>query len=222
MNSECFEASFLIVKDGVARITVMARSCMGVQDESAQILKSQLQRLELEGEVRVLVLSIGAHPLDIGCGSDARDGQPGGDELEEIECLTRALEASRPITIARLNGALRGDAADLALACDFRISTLDCQVSLPAVGSGRSLRSSTLRRWTSRLGLQNVRRLALAGKVIDATTMETIGFVDHAVPESEIDLRIGGFVERLLSTPASALLEMKQALNAMSRCSDVP
>ncbi len=67
----------------------------------------------------------------------SREGMPDGF-YEGQERAFRALEMLNAITIAGIHGHCLGGGVQLAISCDIRVSSDDCNIGLPAVNEGSS------------------------------------------------------------------------------------
>lgn len=178
------------------------------------VLHGQLDEINARPEVRVLVISGEGRHFCAGFDLDAVSTVDAGALFARF---TDALESARPITIARLHGGAFGGAADLALACDFRLGTSECRMFVPAARIGLHFYEGGMRRLISRLGLSAAKRVLLAGASLDAAELQRLGFLDELLPDAAaLDLRIEALVQDLLTMAPLALLPMKQHLNALA------
>ena len=85
-----------------------------------------------------------------------------------FEVVVNRLEDLGVPTICRLNGGVYGGSTDLALACDFRIGVDSCEMFMPAARLGLHYYKSGIKRYVSRLGVDNAKKLFLTAQKIDA------------------------------------------------------
>jgi len=126
------------------------------------------------------------------------------------------LEAARPVTIAAIDGGAYGGGTDLALACDFRIGTPNANMFMPAIRLGLHFYASGLRRYVTRLGLDQAKRLFLTAERIDADEMLRIGFLTELVPLGALAHRVQALSETLVGMAPMALLGVKHHLNQIA------
>ena len=209
------EPPALQIDGALARITLRRpRQANRLSADDLDVLAAQLAEVEARPEVRVLVLaSEGRHFCS---GFDLSSlGQV--DAGARFGALADALERARPITIARLQGGAYGGAADLALACDFRLGVPACEVFVPAARVGLHFYGGGLARFVSRLGLGMAKRVLLAGQTLDASALLACGYLDELLPDAEaLDAALAQRIETLLALAPLALLPMKQHLNALA------
>ena len=81
-----------------------------------------------------------------------------------FEVMVNRLEDLGVPTICRLNGGVYGGSTDLALACDFRIGVDTAEMFMPAARLGLHYYTSGIRRYVSRLGVDNAKKLFLTAR----------------------------------------------------------
>jgi len=151
------QAPLLEVGAGVARITLRRpRQANRLTVDDLDTLRGFIDEVSANAAVRVLVLAgEGKHfcsGFDLGALVTVDAGARFGE-------LADALEAARPITIARLHGGVYGGAADLALACDFRLGAPGVDMFVPAARVGLHFYAGGLRRFVERLGLATAKQV---------------------------------------------------------------
>ena len=99
---------------------------------------------------------------------------------ESWDRALRILEQSEKILICAMHGYALGGGLQLALACDIRIATEDCQFGLPAIKEGIVPGLGTLR-LPRYIGLGRAKWMALSGENIDGRRAYEIGLIDHLV-----------------------------------------
>ncbi|RZL40620.1 MAG: enoyl-CoA hydratase/isomerase family protein [Rubrivivax sp.] len=205
----------LDVADGVARITLRRpRQANRLTVDDLATLRSQLAGVDANAEVRVLVLASEGRHFCSGFDLAALSAADAGARFGE---LADALEAARPITIARLHGGVYGGAADLALACDFRLGGPSVEMFVPAARIGLHFYGGGLRRFVDRLGLSVAKQVLLAGRTLDAKALLGCGYLDQLLPDVEsLDLAMAALTSELQGMAPLALLPMKQHLNAIA------
>lgn len=126
------------------------------------------------------------------------------------------LEQARPITIAKIQGGIYGGGTDLALACDFRIGSQESNMFMPATRLGLHFYPGGLKRYITRLGLNQAKRLFLTAEKIDASEMLRIGFLTDLVPAIELDTKTHALIETLTQMAPIPLLGVKHHLNQIA------
>jgi enoyl-CoA hydratase/carnithine racemase len=125
------------------------------------------------------------------------------------------IEAARPVTIAAVSGGAYGGGTDLCLACDFRIGTTRANMFMPAARLGLHFYPGGLRRYVSRMGLNQAKRLFLTADRIEAEEMLRIGFLTELVAPDALDARVEALSAQLAGMAPLALTGIKQDLNRL-------
>ncbi len=219
MTADTSHAPQLRIDAGVAHILLRRpRQANRLSADDLATLHAHLGQVNAEAGVRVLVLAgEGRHfcsGFDLGALSGVNGGVDAGARFGE---LADALEAARPITIARLHGGTYGGAADLALACDFRLGGPAVEMFVPAARVGLHFYAGGLRRFVNRLGLPLAKQVLLGGRTLDAPALLGCGYLDQLLPDvATLDAALRALVDELLGMAPLALLPMKQHLNAIA------
>jgi len=107
------------------------------------------------------------------------------------------LRRSDLVTIAAVQGHAIGAGFQLALACDIRVSTPDCQLGLPAIKESLIPGLGTWR-LPKYIGWGRAKRMILGGENIRGEEARAIGLVDHVAPAegffSHVDAIAGRYV----------------------------
>lgn len=123
------------------------------------------------------------------------------------------VEAARPVTIAAVHGGAYGGGTDLALACDFRVGSTDANMFMPAARLGLRFYPGGLRRYLSRMGVNNAKRLFLTAEKIHAQEMLAVGFLTELVAPDALQARVDELSQALAQMAPLALLGIKGDLN---------
>ncbi|NCT83271.1 MAG: enoyl-CoA hydratase/isomerase family protein [Comamonadaceae bacterium] len=209
------QAPLLEVAGGVARITLRRpRQANRLAIDDLAALRGLLDTVNADEAVRVLVLAGEGRHFCSGFDLGALGAIDAGARFGE---LADALEAARPITVARLHGGVYGGAADLALACDFRLGAPAVEMFVPAARIGLHFYAGGLQRFVNRLGLATAKQVLLAGRTLDAQALLGCGYLDQLLPDvPTLDAALQALVDELLGMAPLALLPMKQHLNAIA------
>ena len=205
----------LTVDGGVARITLRRpRQANRLAVDDLATLRGFLDDIDANAAVRVLVLAGEGKHFCSGFDLGALGAIDAGARFGE---MADALEAARPITIARLHGGAYGGAADLALACDFRLGAPAVEMFVPAARIGLHFYAGGLRRFVDRLGLATAKQVLLAGRTLHAPALLGCGYLDQLLPDVDtLDAALEALTVELLAMAPLALLPMKQHLNALA------
>ncbi len=185
---------------------------------------ADLDRLvEIFGEVagdsscRVLVITATGKSFSSGfhIGALAERKANGGPDYDPdaFEKMVNTLEALPLPTIAAINGGIYGGATDLALACDFRIGVEGMRMFMPAAKLGIVYYSSGARRYVSRLGLNNAKKLFMTAAHIRADELIAMGYLTELVAPDELASAVDSLAGQLSGNAPLALAGIKKTLN---------
>jgi enoyl-CoA hydratase/carnithine racemase len=193
-----------------------------LQPEDLEALLKLFDRIEAHSTIRVLVLTGTGRAFSAGydLGSIAERAATDPDQQtagSAFEVVANRLEDLGVPTICRLNGGVYGGSTDLALACDFRIGVDSAEMFMPAARLGLHYYTSGIRRYVSRLGADNARKLFLTAQKIDAPEMLRIGYLTAAVPYEALDEEVDRLAAILAGNAPVAMRGMKRTINEFAR-----
>lgn len=177
-------------------------------------LQRALRDLSARDDVRVLVLrgtngtfSSGA---DLGWMADMDEVAYRSFVQAESELWDLA-EGLPFVTIAAIEGACIGNAAELALACDLRIAADNTRFGFPETRIGFHGPVLRLSRF---VGLGIATRLLFGGEILSADQAVTLGLITWGVPAAEFDEQVVRRALEFAELPKIALQETKANLAA--------
>jgi enoyl-CoA hydratase/carnithine racemase len=221
--SEAAASTPVLTLDG-ARATIRLnrpKHLNRLQPDDLEALLELFDRLEADPAIRVLVLTGTGRAFSAGydLGSIAERAASGGEQQSAgsaFEVVANRLEDLAMPTICRLNGGVYGGSTDLALACDFRIGVDTAEMFMPAARLGLHYYTSGIRRYVSRLGADNARKLFLTAQKIEAGEMLRIGYLTACVPAEALDDEVDRLANILAGNAPAAMRGMKRAINEFS------
>src|SRR6202166_3484619 len=193
-----------------------------LQPEDLDALLKLFDRIEADPAIRVLVLTGTGRAFSAGYdlgsiaerAASAPEQQSAGSAFEVV--VNRLEDLGIP-TICRLNGGVYGGSTDLALACDFRIGVDSGEMFMPAARLGLHYYKSGIRRYVSRLGVDNAKKLFLTAEKISAEEMLRIGYLTAMVPAEALDEEVDRLANLLAGNAPAAMAGMKRAINEFAR-----
>ncbi|HYW63844.1 MAG TPA: enoyl-CoA hydratase/isomerase family protein [Bradyrhizobium sp.] len=192
-----------------------------LQPDDLDVLMKLFERIEADPAIRVLVLTGTGRAFSSGydLGSIAERAANAQQQTagSAFEVMVNRLEDLAVPTICRLNGGVYGGSTDLALACDFRIGIDSCEMFMPAARLGLHYYGSGIRRYVSRLGIDNAKRLFLTAERIGAAEMLRIGYLTAMVPAEALDEEVDKLAAVLAANAPIAMAGMKRAINEFAR-----
>src|SRR5450631_1238334 len=193
-----------------------------LQADDLDALTKLFDRIEVDAAIRVLVLTGTGRAFSAGYdlnsvadrATSAKQEQSAGSAFEIV--VNRLEDLAVP-TICRLNGGVYGGSTDLALACDFRIGVDSCEMFMPAARLGLHYYPGGIKRYVSRLGVDNAKRLFLTAEKIGAAEMLRIGYLTAMVPAEALDEEVDRLAAILAGNAPVAMRGMKRAINEFAR-----
>lgn len=157
-------------------------------------------------------------------GPDATDGLTAGLDLEVARGFTvseartflrslrdaiRAVRDNDAVTICGCGGYALGAGLELAMACDFRISTEEAALGLPEVDVGivTGIQGGLL---IPLVGVQAAKKLIYTGKPVSGVEAAELDLVNEAVSPGEYEGVIDAYVETLAAKSPLVLKEQKR------------
>jgi enoyl-CoA hydratase/carnithine racemase len=192
-----------------------------LQPDDLDALLKLFDRIESDPAIRVLVLTGTGRAFSAGydLGSIAERAASAQEQTagSAFEIVVNRLEDLAIPTICRINGGVYGGSTDLALACDFRIGVDTCEMFMPAARLGLHYYKSGIKRYVSRLGVDNAKRLFLTAERIGAPEMLRIGYLTATVPAEAFDEEVDRLAAVLAGNAPVAMRGMKRAINEFAR-----
>ena len=193
-----------------------------LQAEDLGELLKLFDRIEADAAIRVLVLTGTGRAFSSGYdlnsvaerAASANEQRSAGSAFEVV--VNRLEDLGVP-TICRLNGGVYGGSTDLALACDFRIGVDTAEMFMPAARLGLHYYSSGIKRYVTRLGVDNAKMLFLTAQKISAPEMLRIGYLTAMVPPELLDEEVDKLANILAGNAPRAMRGMKLAINEFAR-----
>jgi enoyl-CoA hydratase len=189
-----------------------------LQQVDLEALMGLFDRIEADPAIRVMILTASGRAFsagyDLGSIAERATGtaepQAAGVSFETV---ANRLEDLAVPTICRLNGGVYGGSTDMALACDFRIGVDSCEMFMPAARLGLHYYAGGIRRYVSRLGVDNAKKLFLTAQKIEATEMLRIGYLTAMAPAEALDEEVDKLATILAGNAPTAMRGMKRAIN---------
>lgn len=154
--------------------------------------------------------------------SSGRDTSKLGVRVAGVEHYDFLKEATRNIyalldmgkpMIAAIKGATIGGAAEMAMMCDFRISSSELKFSLPEVRHGVSVDQGGSALVYALAGPARAKYLLMTGDFIDARTAYEWGLVDFIVHPDELDTKAFEMAVRIAMNPPRAVMAARNLID---------
>lgn len=200
--------------DGVVTLTMNRPARKnGITTTSLAEFVAALEAVAADGSSRVLVLT--------GAGGAFCSGMDLAEPMlpDELTFMRRVAAACTTLhdlpipTIAKVRGAAVGFGANLALCADFVLAAEDALFGEIFADRGLSLDGGGSWSLPRLLGPQKAKELAFFAQRLSGAEAASIGMVNRAVPDAELDAVVADWANRLAAGPRLALSAMKAQLN---------
>jgi len=190
--------------------------------ELVRDLVSLIQRAEADGSIQVLVFKSEDPDYFIPHVDVTRIAEYRAEAAKlvgepSIALLFRHLSASRLVTIAQIEGRVRGAGSEFVLACDMRFAARESAIFgqfepafgvIPGAGGAQHL--------TRLMGRGRALEVMLSAQDYDADLAEQYGWINRAVPADEIDDFVSSLARRIAKFPAAGHAVVKERVNAIA------
>src|SRR6202163_897056 len=127
------------------------------------------------------------------------------------------LTKSPVVSIAKIRGCARGASSEFVLACDMRFGSREnTLLGQPEVAVGLHPGGGGAERLPHLVGRGRALEIILSGNDFDGDTAERYGYVNRALPDSELDGFVDALARRIASFDRRALAAAKHLVNQVS------
>jgi enoyl-CoA hydratase/carnithine racemase len=190
--------------------------------ELVRDLVSLIQRAEGDDAVQVLVFSSGDPDYFISHVDVTRIAEYRADAAKltgepSLALLFRHLSASRLVTIAQIEGRVRGAGSEFVLACDMRFAARESAVFgqfelafgvIPGGGAAQHL--------ARLMGRARALEVMLSAQDYDADLAERYGWINRALPADALGDFVRSLAHRIAGFPAAGHVVVKDRVNAIA------
>lgn len=172
-------------------------------------------------DIRTVIIRSSGQSFSSGYGIIPEDIRPGdqntqrGIEVDATAMLELAAgwagiwDCAIPI-IAQVHGNCLAGGTDLALHCDIVVAADDARIGFPPV---RSMGVPPTNMWLYHVGPQWTKRLLFTGDTVTGAEAASIGLVQSAVPEPELDRTVLSLATRIALIGRDLLVANKRVIN---------
>jgi enoyl-CoA hydratase/carnithine racemase len=190
--------------------------------ELVRDLVSLIQQAEADEALKVLVFKSGDRDyfishVDVTRIKEYREEAAKLTGEASIALLFRNLSVSRLVSIAQIEGRVRGAGSEFVLACDMsfaaRESAVFCQIEsafgqLPGGGAAQHL--------ARLMGRSRALEVLLSAQDYGAELAERYGWINRALPAAALGDFVGALAHRIASFPAAGHVAVKERVNAIA------
>lgn len=203
----------------------IATLCFDLEDSAVNILSFEvikaldetLEELKKADDIQLLKITSAKEDVFI-AGADISEIEVLKDEEKAYELVRQGQQILSKIsalpypTLAIIDGACLGGGLELALCCDYRLTTENpkTKIGLPEVNLGVLPGFGGTQRLKRLTGLSKALELILGGKILNGKKAEKLGLVDACVPVGYLEFKEKAFVDSILNTPKKILAKRKQ------------
>jgi enoyl-CoA hydratase/carnithine racemase len=131
--------------------------------------------------------------------------------------LFRYLSASRLVTIAQIEGRVRGAGSEFVLACDMRFAARESAMfGQPEQGLGLIPGAGGIQHLTRLLGRARALEVILSSDDYDAELAERYGWINRAMPAHVLGDFVSSLAHRIASFPAVGRVVARERVNAIA------
>jgi len=189
--------------------------------ELVRDLVSLIQQAEADDDVQALVFK-SADPdyfishVDVTRIGEFRDEVVKLTGEASLGMLFRRLSTSRLVTIAQIEGRVRGVGSEFALACDMRFAARESAIFsqfepafgvIPGAGAAQHL--------ARLMGRARALEVMLGAEDYDAELAERYGWINRALPANELGDFVRSLAHRIARFPAAGRAVVKERVNAI-------
>ena len=203
-----------------ADITAPPMNLLGT--ELVRDLVSLIQRAEADATFKVLVFA-SADPdyfishVDVTRISEYREQAAKLTGEPSIAMLFRYLSSSRLVTIAQIEGRVRGAGSEFVLACDMRFAARESAIfSQPEQGFGLVPGAGGIQHLTRLMGRARALEVILSADDYGADVAERYGWINRALPAIALGEFVSSLAHRIAGFPAPGRAVLKDRINAIA------
>jgi enoyl-CoA hydratase/carnithine racemase len=190
--------------------------------ELVRDLVSLIQRAEADDTIKVLVFKSAdpdyfiAH-VDVNRIAEYRAEAARLTGEASIALMFRYISASRLVTIAQIEGRVRGAGNEFVLSCDMRFAARERAVFAQFEAAFGQLAGGGGAEYLTRLiGRGRTLEVMLSADDYDADLAERYGWINRALPSDELDGFVTKLARRVAAFPTAGQVAVKDRVNAIS------
>ena len=222
-QSEMVFETLTVRKEGAVLFAEIAAPPMNLLGpELVRDLVSLIQRAEADDAFQVLVFK-SADPdyfishVDVTRIKEYREEAAKLTGEASIALLFRHLSASRLVTIAQIEGRVRGAGSEFVLACDMRFAARESAIfGQPEQAFGVIPGGGAAQHLARLMGRARALEVMLSAEDYDAELAERYGWINRALPASALGDFVRSLAHRIAGFPAAGHVAVKDRVNAIA------
>ena len=198
------------VSDGVGRLILKRPPLNVVNIAMLRELAAALEVAASETALRVLVLRAEGRMFSAGVDVADHTADKVGEMIPLFDRVCLALADFPAPTLAVVHGHALGGGCELALCCDLILAAEGANFGQPEIKLATVAPVAALR-LPGLVGYRRAAEMLFLGDTVNAVEAARIGLINRAVPASELDQAVEGYVSKLRALSAAALRVCKRA-----------
>src|SRR5262252_7190322 len=185
-------------------------------------LASLIEQTEVGDTVKVLVFTSGdpdyfiSH-VDVTKIGEYRDVTAKLTGEASLGLLFRRLSTSRLVTIAQIEGRVRGAGSEFVLACDMRFAARESAIfGQPEAGLGMNPGAGGIQHLVRLMGRSRALEVMLSAEDYDAELAQRYGWINRALPAKALGDFVRSLALRIAAFPDAGVAVVKERVNAIS------
>ncbi|MHA1784733.1 MAG: enoyl-CoA hydratase/isomerase family protein [Candidatus Helarchaeota archaeon] len=169
-------------EENIAFLTINRPDKLNALNETVKTeINSALDDFENDDDVKIIMISGSGEKAFI-AGDDISEFESRSkSDFEVLQNLTTRISNLKKITIASIQGYALGGGLEIALACDFRIATINSKFGFPEINLGLIPGAGGTQRLPRLIGETKSLELILTGDLIDSKKALEIGLINSMV-----------------------------------------
>ncbi len=173
---------------------------------------------EVDGQVAAVVIA-SPNPALFCAGADIKaftrmDAEAGRDQLARVHAFGSAMERSRTLTIAAVNGTALGGGCELAMACDVRIAAFSASFGQPEINLGIIPGFGGTQRLPRLVGHAKALEMNTIGDPVSAEEAYEYGLVNRVVADHELFDTAMAWARKIARQAPLAIEQLKRVSGA--------
>ena len=147
-------------------------------------------------------------------------GQAGGAALAkkgQDHVFDKIEHCPKPI-VAAVNGFALGGGCELAMACHFRVASLNAKFGQPEVNLGIIPGYGGTQRLTQLIGKGKAMELMMTADMVGADEAKALGLVNHVVPAEELLQKTKEILQKIQTKAPIAISKVIESVNEAAKC----
>ncbi|WP_188206355.1 enoyl-CoA hydratase [Alkalibacillus aidingensis] len=180
-------------EDSIAQVVIDSPPANALSSGILQDLSTVLDEVEADKSIKLIILKGEGKFFSAGADIKEFTSFQKADDYEQLakkgQNLFDRIEQFHIPVMASIHGAALGGGLELAMSCHVRVATKDTKLGLPELNLGIIPGFAGSQRLPRYVGLPKAYEMILSGEAITGEEAAHYGLVNHAVEESELEMK---------------------------------